>query len=159
MKRRARPVRSGLIHSRTASEKTAVRMPPTEFDEAGADEIAHAFDVVHDARDQQAGFIGIVIGDRQAADVLLHFAAQFGDEALGLFREHLGERERRDALDDGGAEHGKNQGFEQAGLVFDDDVIHQELGGGGQNHAADAVDDHQARSRAPTACGADGRVP
>ncbi len=55
-----------------------------ELDQAGADKIAHAFDVVHDARDQQAGFVGIVVSDREAADVLLHFAAQFGDEALGF---------------------------------------------------------------------------
>ena len=41
-----------------------------ELDQAGADEVADAFDVVHDARDQDAGFVGVVVGDGQAADVL-----------------------------------------------------------------------------------------
>ena len=48
-------------------------------------------------------FVGVVVGDREAADVLLHFAAQFGDEPLGFLGEQLGERERSDALNDGGA--------------------------------------------------------
>jgi hypothetical protein len=34
-----------------------------KFNQAGADQIADAFDVTHDPRNQDAGFIGVVIGD------------------------------------------------------------------------------------------------
>ena len=53
-----------------------------EFDQAGADQVAEAFDVAHDARDQRAGFIGVVKGDGKAADVRLHLAAEVGNHAL-----------------------------------------------------------------------------
>ena len=38
-----------------------------EFDQAGANQVAHAFDVGHDARDQHAAFVGVVIADRAGA--------------------------------------------------------------------------------------------
>ena len=53
-----------------------------EIHQAGADQVAHAFHVVHDARDQRAALVGVVVGDRQPADVLLHFPAQFRDQPL-----------------------------------------------------------------------------
>ncbi len=64
-----------------------------KFDEAGADEIADAFDVAHDARNEHAGFVCVVKGDGEAANVRLHLAAQLGDHFLGGFGEELRERE------------------------------------------------------------------
>ena len=49
---------------------------------AGANQVADAFNIAHDARDQRAGAVSIVKRDRQAADVLLHLDAKIGDEAL-----------------------------------------------------------------------------
>ena len=40
-----------------------------EVDDAGADEVAYAFDVGHDAGDERAGAVFVVEGDGQAADV------------------------------------------------------------------------------------------
>ena len=47
-----------------------------EIHQAGAQQIAHAFHVAHDARHQSAGFVGVVKGNRQAGDVRLHLLAQ-----------------------------------------------------------------------------------
>ena len=73
-----------------------------EVDEAGADEVAHALDVGHDARDQRADLGGVEVLQRQAADVLLHAVAEFGDEALGGLGERLREGEGCGTLHDGG---------------------------------------------------------
>ena len=73
-----------------------------EVDDAGADEVADAFDVGHDAGDEGAGAVLVVEGDGQAADVLLDLHAELGDEALAFFGEELGERVGGDALDEGG---------------------------------------------------------
>ena len=48
-----------------------------KLDEARADEVAHAFDVAHDARYQQAGAVFVVEADRKTAYMLLHLLAQF----------------------------------------------------------------------------------
>ena len=72
-----------------------------ELDQAGADQVANAFDVGHDARDERAGLVRVVVGDGQAADVLLDLLAQLGDEALAGLGEKLGEGEGGDALNDG----------------------------------------------------------
>ena len=66
-----------------------------EFDQAGADQIAQAFHVAHDARDQGAGFVGIVKGDGKTADVRLHLAAKVGNHALRGLGKELRERVRR----------------------------------------------------------------
>ena len=78
-----------------------------KIDQAGADEIADAFNVAHDARDEHAGFVGVVKGDGKAADVRLHLEAQLGDHALRGFREELREREGSKPLNNGGGEHGR----------------------------------------------------
>ena len=72
-----------------------------ELDQAGADQVADAFDIGHDARDQRAGLVGVVVGDRQPADMLLHFLPQLGDQPLRRLRQQLRQGERGDALDDG----------------------------------------------------------
>ena len=50
--------------------------------QARADEVAHALDVAHDARDQQAGAVFVVEADRQTANMPLHLLAQFRNHAL-----------------------------------------------------------------------------
>ena len=87
-----------------------------EFDQAGADEVADAFHVGHDAGDQGAGAVFVVVGDGEQADVPLHLAAHLGDEALAGFGEQLGERERRDGLDDHGAEDERDDAGQQLGV-------------------------------------------
>ena len=68
-----------------------------------ADEIPDAFDVAHDSRDEDSGFVRIVEGHRQTADVRLHLDAQFGDHSLRGFREQLRERVGRQSLHNGRA--------------------------------------------------------
>ena len=114
-----------------------------EFHQAGADQVAHAFHVVHDAGDQGAGLVGIVVGHRQPADVLLHLAPQLGDQSLALLGKQLREGERGDALNDGGGENRADDPFQQVDLVLVDHVIDQKLGGAGQDQAAQPADDHQ----------------
>ena len=82
---------AALMRSRTTRANDGGQQAADELDQAGADEVADAFHVGHDARDQHAGFVGIVVGDGQAADVLLHFAAQFGDQLLAFNGKKLGE--------------------------------------------------------------------
>ena len=96
-----------------------------ELDHAGADQIAHALDVRHDARYQLAGLVRIVVGDGQPADVFLNLAAQFGDQFLACDGKQLSQRKRGDALDRGGAHHGQRQGQQQRALMLVDHVVDQ----------------------------------
>ena len=114
-----------------------------EIHQAGADQVAHALDVVHDARNQGAGLIGVVVGHRQPADVLLHLAAQFGDQALAFFGKQLGEGERGDALNDGSGENSTHDPFEEVDLMLIDHIIDQEFRGARQDQATQTADDHQ----------------
>lgn len=114
-----------------------------KFDEAGADEIADAFDVGHDARDESAGFVGVVIGDGKAADVSLDLGAELGDHALRGFREKLREGVGAESLDEGGGENGKNDGNEEMDLALGEDVVDEEFRRGGEDEAGEAVDDHE----------------
>ena len=114
-----------------------------EIHQAGADQVAHTLHVVHDAGNQGAGLIGIVVGHRQPADMLLHLAPQFGDQALAFFGKQLGEGERGDALNDGGGENSAHDPFEQVYLVLIDHIVDQEFRGARQDQAAQPADDHQ----------------
>ena len=78
----------------------------------------------------------------------LHSAAQFGNQPLRLFGEQLGQRERRDALQDGGPENRQHQRFEQRVLAGADDIIDQVLGRTRQNHAGPEIDQHQEEAQA-----------
>ena len=75
-----------------------------KLDEAGADEIAHAFNVGHDAGHERTGAVLVVVGHGKQAHVALHLAAHFGNEALAGLGEQLRERERSDGLDYSGDE-------------------------------------------------------
>ena len=123
-----------------------------KFHQSGADEVADAFHVAHDARHQHARFVGVVIAYGQAADVFLNAAAQLRDQPLRFLGKQLGEREGRDALHDGGAEHREHQRLEQVRPVLADDVIDQVLGGRRQHQPAQPVDHHEheaQRQQAP----------
>ena len=146
MNNNAMPVSSALIRSRKISANTAVRMPPHELHQSGADEVAHAFDVGHDARDQHAGLVGIVVRDRQPADMFLHFAAQFRDQALRFLREQLGQRKGGGALDHGRGEHRQDERLQQPDLAMADDVVDQVTRRGRQHQPGGAVDQHQEES-------------
>jgi len=63
--------------------RMAVSTPPTKSDQPGADQVPYTFNIRHDAGNQVAGSIGIVKGDRQAANMLLDLHTQVGDETLG----------------------------------------------------------------------------
>ena len=56
-----------------------------ELHQPGADQIAHAFDVGHDARHQRAGAVLVVIGHGKQPHVALHLTAQLGDQPLAGF--------------------------------------------------------------------------
>jgi hypothetical protein len=57
--------------------------------QAGADQVAHAFHVAHDARNQQAAAVLVVEADRKQAYVPLHLLAQIGNHALRGLRQQL----------------------------------------------------------------------
>ncbi len=142
------PVISALIFSNRTKSEQRGHHAADEFDQAGADEVAHAFDVAHDARNQHAALVGIVIADRQPADVLLDFLAKFRNQTLSGFGKKLRESKRRDALNHGSARATvSTSGVSSAMLMFADHVIQQEPRGIGQHQAAHAVDDHQAESQ------------
>ena len=82
---------------------------PRDLYQTAADQVADAFHVIHDARNQNAALVGVIVGDGKPADMFLHAAAQFRDEALPLFGKQLGERERSDALNHGSQQNGENQ--------------------------------------------------
>ena len=114
-------------------------MPPDEIHQAGADQVAHAFHVAHDARHQHAGLVGIVVGDRQPADVFLHRAAQFGDQPLRRLRKQSASGRTRSRPGSAVAPSTTpHQRIEQLDLALADDVIDEILRRGGQ---------HQARRR------------
>ena len=76
------PVITALIRNSTTSAMHRRHEAAHELDQPGADQVAHAFDVAHDARHQHAALVRVVIGDRKSSDVLLYFLAQFRDQAL-----------------------------------------------------------------------------
>ena len=92
-------VMKALMRSRMMNAKSGRHQAADKLHQAGADEIAQAFHVAHDARDERAGLVGIVKGDRQAADMRLHLAAKFGDHALRGLGEKLRQREGSKTLD------------------------------------------------------------
>jgi len=117
-----------------------------EVDDTGADEVADAFDVVHDAGDEGAGAVLVVEGDGEFADVLLDLHAELGDEALAGFGEQLGEGVGSNALDERGGEDGADDPGKQSVVVLVEDLIDERAEGGGEHQGAGAVDDHQEKA-------------
>src|SRR5258708_4400237 len=62
-----------------------------KLDQARAQKISDAPDVGHDTRDQYAGLVAVVVGNRQAANVLLNFAPKLGNEPLASLGYELRE--------------------------------------------------------------------
>ncbi len=89
------PVMTGLIRDEHGESDNRRQQAADEIDEPGADQVADAFHVAHDARHQHARLVGVVVRDRQPSNVLLHPAAQFGNQPLRCFRQGLGEGETR----------------------------------------------------------------
>ena len=114
-----------------------------EIDQAGTDEVAQAFDVVHDAGDELAGLVLVEVGHGQAADVDLDFAAHVGDDALGGFGQNLADGKGTGGLDDGGGNYGGHQRHQHFVIPFADDVIDQVLGGGRQDEAGTPGNDDE----------------
>ncbi len=117
-----------------------------EFEQAGTDEVADAFDVGHDARDQGAGAVFVVEGDGQAADVVLNLGAELRDETLAGSGEQLGERVGGDALNKGGSGDGADNVWQQMDLMLIHHVVDEVTRRDGQGEAADAVNDDQKKT-------------
>ena len=124
------------------------QQPAHKLHQPGADQVAHAFHVGHDARHQRAGAVLIIVGHGEQAHVLLHLPAHFGNQPLAGFREQLGEGERRDGLH----HHGRKNQRNDAGQPLRMRVhrrkhrVKQRLAGVGQNQSGHAVDGHQTQS-------------
>src|ERR1019366_8888633 len=119
----------------------------SEVHQTGANEVTHALDVAHDARNQDAGLVGVVIRNGQSPDVLLHATAQLGDQLLRRLRQCLGKRKRREALDERCRQNHSHQRIKQFEMPLADDVVHQVLGGSRKHEPGDAVDDHQSQTQ------------
>ena len=78
--------------------------PADKLHQTGADQIAHAFDIGHDAGDERACAVLIVIADRKQAHMALDLAAHLGDQPLAGLGEQLGQRERGNRLHHHGSE-------------------------------------------------------
>ena len=63
-----------LVCSRYTERQDGGHQAADEFDQSRADQIAYAFHVAHDARDENAGFVRVVKRNRQPADVRLHLS-------------------------------------------------------------------------------------
>ena len=83
-----------LMRNNNTSAMPAVSRPPAKSTRPVPEQIAHAFHVAHDARDQGAGLVGVVIRNRQARNVCLHFLAKLGNQALRGLRKQLRQSEK-----------------------------------------------------------------
>ncbi len=75
---------AGLMRSSSTSAIAEVRSPPAKSTKPVPKQVAHAFHIAHDARNQRARLIRVVKRDRQARNVFLHLLAQFRDQPLRL---------------------------------------------------------------------------
>ena len=117
-----------------------------ELNETGADEVAYAFGVGHDARDEHARLCRIEVRDGQTKDVRLDALPHLGYRPLRGHAHHLRQREGGDRLHDRG-EHGEaGERHQQVGAVFSDDVVDEDLGRPRQDEAGEPVDDHERQA-------------
>ena len=122
-----------------------------ELHEPGADEVPDPFGVVHDPRQQLTRLGRIEVADRQARDVLLDVTPHVGDRALGRDAEHLRQRERRDRLDEGRGAGDQRQRHQQLRPALAGHIVDQIFGGGWQDEADEAIDQHQRQADADPA--------
>ena len=124
---------------------------PGELDQAGADQVADAFRVGHDPRQQDSRLGLVEEGDLETADVRLDAAPHLGDGALGGLPEHLGQRIPGDRLDQGRAGGREHERHEQLAPVLSDDVVQQDLGQAGKHQAGEPGDGQQAEPQGQAA--------
>ena len=135
-------------HLRTGAEQQNQRDPGSEnsageINQTRAQQIAHAFNITHDARNQIPGLVAVVKSHRQARNVRLHLLPQLGYESLCRFRQQLSQRKRRHALNQCGREHEQDQRPQLLNVMFVDDRVDQELGRVRQHQGRHPVDHHQ----------------
>ena len=111
--------------------------------QSGADEIAHSFDVVHDARDQHTRFGAVEVGDRQADHVTLDLDAELTDQLVRLHTEKLGEQESGHRLQRDRPADRQHQNAKQTEILIRDHVVDQVLRGAGKDQTGEAVDQDQ----------------
>ena len=120
-----------------------------QLHETRADQIADAFGVGHDARNQDAALGRVEVADRQAHDVRLDVLAHVGDRALRGDAQHLRVGERRDDVDDRrrAGRHGqlRQQIPLAAGVITSSIRI---LGRGRQHEPGQPIDDHHRQADA-----------
>ena len=119
-----------------------------DLDEPGPDEVAESLGVGHDPGEERARLRLVEVGDRQPADVALDPAAHFGDRALRGLAEDLGQRERRDRLDERRAAGGQDEHAEELAAALADHLVEEELRRAGQDQPAESVDGEEPEAEA-----------
>ena len=125
----------------------------SEVHQPGAQQIANAFHVAHDARHQRSSLVRVVKRNREPGDMLLHLLPKLGNQALGGLRKQLRQRERSHALNQRGQQHRKNKRPQNRSVMLSDDIVDEEFRGIWQNKSSDLIDHHQhkAQSQQPSA--------
>ena len=129
-KPKAIAVITGLMRISTAKAITAVSRPPTKSTSPVPMRLRTPSTSLMMRDTSMPRLVGVVVGDGQAADVLLHAAAQFGDQLLRGFGERLRKRKRRQSLHERGQQHDSHQRIEQPEMPLADDIVDQILGRG-----------------------------
>src|SRR5690606_24756675 len=117
-----------------------------ELDDAGADEVADALGVGHDAGDEDAGLGRVVVADGQAEHVGLDGAPHVGDGALARDADDLREREAGRGLDERGEGDDERERHEQVGAILPEHGVDRELRAGRQHQAGQPVHDHEGEA-------------
>ena len=109
------------IHHRDHRRHNAAR----ELDQPCADQVAHAFHVAHDPRNQHARLVRVVERHRQPPDMRLHFFAQLGNHAPGRFGEQLRQCVGSKALNHRRRDHSQHNHRQQVRLPLQNHVVQQ----------------------------------
>ncbi len=130
--------------------------PARHLHNAGADEIADAVRVVHDARNQDAGLRLVEVANREPRDVRLHAGAHVGDGLLRRHAQHLRQREGSRRINQGGRPHGEGQRNQELAALMTDDLVDEVFCRGRRNQPCQPAHEHQDHSQGqPRSMGAD----
>lgn len=105
------------------------------FERGGAEQIAHAAGVLHDAGGKRAGGVGVEEADGQADDMLLRAGSVCGEHSLPGKGESAREGEGGERLQGGGKEDYQKQGGKQCEVGGDEDAVDEEAEGERKNEA------------------------
>ncbi len=122
-----------------------------QLHESRAHQVTDAVRVGHDARDEDAGLRGVEVADRQMRYVLVDGSAHLRNRALGGDPEHLGQRERRDRLNESRRASGERNRHQQVVPPPAEDVVDEQLGRAGQHETRQPVDQHHGETKAEPA--------